>query len=118
MSTMRGADLLTEAVEPIAKALRESLGVSEEMAEAASVEVTLLFAHLWGGQVIYIPKGVSIQASKLHQQIYDDFTGRNHHQVATKHNVSVQYVYRVIKRMRAAIIARDQRDLFAPPSDE
>ncbi|MDT4884111.1 Mor transcription activator family protein [compost metagenome] len=62
--------------------------------------------------MVYIPKGVSIQASKLHQQIYDDWTGHNHHEVATKHGVSVQYVYRVIKRMRAVIIARDQGDLF------
>jgi Mor family transcriptional regulator len=117
MSTMRGTDLLSEAVDPIARALQESLGVSAELAEAASVEVTMLFAHLWGGQVVYIPKGVSIQASKLHQQIFDDWSGRNHHEVATKHGVSVQYVYRVVKRMRALIIARDQHDLFAPPPD-
>lgn len=112
MSTMRGSDLLSEAVEPIAKVLQESLGVTAEVAEAAAVEVTMLFAHLWGGQVVYIPKGVSIQASKLHQQIYDDWTGHNHPEVASKHGVSVQYVYRVIKRMRKAIIARDQGDLF------
>lgn len=118
MSTMRGGDLLTEAVDPIAKALQESLGVSADLAEAASVEITMLFAHLWGGQVVYIPKGVSVQASKLHQLIYDDWTGRNHSEVATKHGVSVQYVYRVVKRMRLAVIARNQHDLFAPPEDE
>lgn len=118
MSTLRGSDLLSEAVEPIAKVIRETLGVSPELAEATSVEITTLFAFLWGGQVVYVPKGVFIQASKLHQKIYDDFTGRNHHQVAKKHGVSVQHVYTVVKRMRLAIIARDQGDLFPPPDDE
>lgn len=118
MSTLRGSDLLSEAVEPIAKVIRETLGVSPELAEATSVEITTMFAFLWGGQVVYVPKGVFIQASKLHQKIYDDFTGRNHHQVATKHGVSVQHVYTVVKRMRLAIIARDQGDLFPPPDDD
>lgn len=116
MSTIRGSDLLSETIEPMAKVIQESLGVSADLAEATSVEITTLFAHLWGGQVVYVPKGVCIQASRLHQKIYDDFTGRNHHEVATKHCVSVQQVYRVVKRMRLAIIARNQRDLFV--SDE
>lgn len=118
MSTIRGSDLLSETIEPIAKVIQQTLGVSGELAEATSVEITTLFAHLWGGQVVYIPKGVCIQASKLHHKIFDDWTGRNHHEVATKHGVSVQHVYAVVKRMRLAIIARDQRDLFAPQDDE
>lgn len=117
MSTIRGTDLLSETIEPMAKVIQESLGVSTELAEATSVEITTLFAHLWGGQVVYVPKGVSIQASRLHQKIFDDWTGRNHHEVATKHGVSVQLVYKVVKRMRLAIIARNQRDLFEPPED-
>ncbi|MBD8092018.1 DNA-binding protein [Pseudomonas fluorescens] len=101
----------------MAKVTQESLGVSAEVAEATSVEITTLFAHLWGGQGVYIPKGVSIQTSKLHQQIYDDCNARNHHEVATKHGVCVQLVYKVVKWMRLAIIAR-KRDLFAAPDDE
>jgi len=116
MSTIRGTDLLSETIEPMAKLIQGSLGVSAEMAEATSVEITTLFAHLWGGQVVYVPKGVCIQASRLHQKIYDDFTGRNHHEVATKYGVSVQQIYRVVKRMRLAMIASNQRDLFV--SDE
>jgi Mor family transcriptional regulator len=112
MSTIRGTDLLSETIEPVAKVIRESLGISAEIAEATSVEITTLFAHLWGGQVVYIPKGVSIKTSKLHQRIYDDWNGRNHHEVATKHGVCVQLVYKVVKQMRLASIARNQLDLF------
>ncbi|MGO2703370.1 Mor transcription activator family protein [Pseudomonas helleri] len=118
MSTIRGSDLLSETVAPIAKVIQQTLGVNAELAESTSIEITMLFAHLWGGQVVYVPKGVCIQASKLHQKIFDDWTGRNHHEVATKHGVSVQHVYAVVKRMRLAIIARDQHDLFAPPEEE
>ncbi|MBK3440762.1 DNA-binding protein [Pseudomonas sp. FSL R10-0765] len=118
MSTIRGTDLLSEAVAPIAEVIQQALGVNAELAESTSVEITMLFAHLWGGQVIYVPKGVLIQASKMHQKIFDDWTGRNHHEVAKKYGVSVQYVYRIVKRMRLAIISRDQPDLFAPPEEE
>lgn len=118
MSTIRGSDLLSETIEPMAKIIQETLGVTNELAEATSVEITTLLAHLWGGQVVYVPKGVCIQASKLHQKIFEDWTGRNHHEVATKHGVSVQHVYKVVKRMRLAVIARDQHDLFPPPDDE
>ena len=114
MSTLRGTDLLSEAVEPISRVIQDTLGVQPELAEATSVEITALFAHLWGGQVVYVPKGVCIQASKLHQKIYDDFNGRNHYQVASKHGVSVQHVYTVVKRLRLSAIARDQGDLFQP----
>lgn len=118
MSTIRGGDLLSETIEPVAKVIQESLDVSAELAEATSVEITTLPAHLWGGQVVYIPKGVSIQTSKLYQQIYDDWKGRNHDEVATKHGVCVQLVYKVVKQMRLAIIAGNQRDLLVPPDDE
>ncbi|MGF6098862.1 Mor transcription activator family protein [Pseudomonas sp. 18175] len=118
MSTIRGDDLLSETIEPMTKVIQQSLGVSSEVAEATCIEIITMFAHLWGGQVVYIPKRISVRTSKLHQQIYDDCNGRNHHEVATKHGVCVQLVYKVMKRMRLATIAKNQRDLFASPDDE
>ena len=102
---MREADCLYTEAEVEAAIARVGVQINAELAESTSVEITMLFAHLWGGQVIYVPKGVLIQASKMHQKIFDDWTGRNHHEVAKKYGVSVQYVYRIVKRMRLAIIA-------------
>ncbi|MBG5823779.1 hypothetical protein GHW10_25230 [Pseudomonas aeruginosa] len=48
----------------------------------------------------------------------DEFTGRNQRELAMKHNVSLQFVYRVLKRMRLAFIARNQGDLFHSHLDE
>ena len=118
MSTLRGTDLLSEAVEPIAKVICETLGVNTELAQATSIEITTQLAHLWGGQVVYIPKGVYIEASRLHQKIYNDFNGHNLHQLASKHGVSIQHVYNVIKRQRKASIPRKRGDLFQPDTDK
>ncbi|WP_329959868.1 hypothetical protein [Pseudomonas fluorescens] len=35
-----------------------------------------------------------------------------------KHNLSLAFVYKVIKRMRLAVVARDQGDLFASYEEE
>ncbi|TEB97099.1 DNA-binding protein, partial [Pseudomonas aeruginosa] len=52
------------------------------------------------------------------QQLFDEFTGRNQRELAMKHNVTLQFVYRVLKRMRLAFIARNQGDLFHSHLDE
>lgn len=111
-------DLLKALADHVAETAKQTLEVDDDLAEALGHEVATLMAQVWGGQQLYMPKGVCLQASKLHQKIYDDWTGRNHREVARKHNVSLQFVYRVVKRIRAATIALNQHDLFAPLADE
>ncbi|MBC2658326.1 DNA-binding protein [Pseudomonas sp. MSSRFD41] len=106
-------ELLQTLAEHVAQSARDTLDVSPELAEAHGSEVAMLMANVWGGQVLYMPKGIHLQASKLHQQLFDECTGRNQRELARKYNVSLAFVYKVVKRMRLAVIARDQGDLFA-----
>ncbi|MCO7612907.1 Mor transcription activator family protein [Pseudomonas protegens] len=106
-------EFLQTLADHVAQSAKETLGVGPELAEAHGNEVAMLMATVWGGQVLYMPKGIHLQASKLHQQLFDEFSGRNQRELARKHNLSLAFVYKVIKRMRLAIIARDQGDLFA-----
>lgn len=110
-------DLLQALAGHVAQSAKETLDISPELAEAHGSEVAMLMATVWGGQVLYMPKGIHLQASKLHQQIFDEWTGRNQREIAMKHNISLAFVYKVVKRMRLAVIARNQRDLFLPPDD-
>lgn len=111
-------ELLQTLAEHVALSARETLNISPELAEAHGNEVAMQMATIWGGQQLYMPKGIHVQASKLHQQIFDEWKGRNHREIAMKHNLSLAFVYKVIKRMRLAVVARDQGDLFASYEEE
>ncbi|MDD0973840.1 Mor transcription activator family protein [Pseudomonas fontis] len=105
-------DLLQALADHVSQSAKETLQISDEQADAHGIEVAMHMASVWGGQQLYIPMGIHLQASKLHQQIFDEWKGRNHREIAMKHGISLAFVYKVIKRMRLAVIARDQGDLF------
>ncbi|OLF53766.1 Mor transcription activator family protein [Pseudomonas chlororaphis] len=111
-------ELLQTLADHVAQSAKETLGVGPELAEAHGNEVAMLMATVWGGQNLYMPKGIHLQASKLHQQLFDECTGRNQRELARKYNLSLAFVYKVVKRMRLAIIARDQGDLFASHNED
>ena len=111
-------ELLQTLADHVTQSAKETLHVSDELAEAHGIEVAMQMATVWGGQQLYMPKGIHIQASKMHQQIFDEWKGRNHREIAMKYNISLAFVYKVVKRMRQAVIARDQGDLFATHLDE
>jgi len=101
-------ELLQTLADHVAQSAKETLNISPELAEAHGNEVAMQMAAIWGGQQLYMPKGIHVQASKLHQQIFEEWTGRNHREIARKHNLSLAFVYKVVKRMRLAVVARDQ----------
>lgn len=70
-----------------------------------------LAAH-WGGQNIYFPMGLSYKLSQRDRQIYDDFTGANHSELARKYGVSLQWIYKIVKTVRQEEMARRQGALF------
>ncbi|MBK7352658.1 MAG: hypothetical protein IPJ05_02705 [Nitrosomonas sp.] len=43
---------------------------------------------------------------------WDDFDGHNHNQLAAKYKISVQWVYTIVKRMRASKFRKMQIGLF------
>lgn len=107
-----------EDVGQVSEAARETLGASEETASALGTDVAMRMIEQWGGQQLYMPKGIRIEASRLHQQIYQEWKGRNHRKLARKFGISLQFVYRVIKVMRKADLNRRQGDMFGPASND
>lgn len=92
--------------------------ISPELAEANGNEVAMQMATIWGRQQLYMPKDIHVQASKLHQQIFDEWSGRNYRVIAMNHNLLLAFVYKVIKSMLLAVVAREQGDLFASYDEE
>ena len=93
--------------------------VPEEGARQIGDEIAVEMAAYWGGQLIYFPKGKFVILSKRDRQIYAEFTGRNHKDLARKFDVSEQHIYRIIKAMIRSDLADRHGDLFPiSPADQ
>lgn len=66
----------------------------------------------WGGKQVYFPKGLAADITKRDLELYQEFDGTNHEQLARKYHLSVQWVYKIIKNVQAFEVARRQIDMF------
>ncbi|NYT80921.1 DNA-binding protein [Alcaligenaceae bacterium] len=108
----KGPELLRDLADQVKDVLMKYGEEREERAELLGVEVAERISKNWGGMNIYMPLGVVMQRHRKAIEIWNDFDGSNVDQVARKHGVSIQWVYKIIKEMRAEELARRQRDLF------
>ena len=108
----RELELLEELAKHTSRLLQEILGVESEASKHVGQEVANYMATTWGGQSVYIPKGVSISISKRHLEIYAEFNGHNHAELAQKYAFSMPWIYRIVQLMRAEELARRQGRLF------
>ena len=109
----KGPELLVDLAEQCSVALRETAGLDKDKAEQVGREIADRMASHWGGQNIYFPMGLSYKMSQRDRQIYDDFTGANHSELARKYGVSLQWIYKIVKTVRQEELARRQGDMFA-----
>lgn len=104
---------LIDDLEANLSAFLSETSLSEAEAESISAAFIDYLMHEWGGQVIYIPTGT--RSIRIHQRdvdIYRDFRGDNHHELSKKYNISMQWIYKIIKRMGKIDIEKRQTKLF------
>ena len=108
----RELELLESLAEQTGRILQEILGVDEETSKHVGQEVANHMSTTWGGQNVYSPKGVSISISKRHYEIYADFNGHNHAELAKQYGFSMTWIYKVVRLVRTEELARRQGRLF------
>jgi Mor family transcriptional regulator len=108
----KGPELLVDLAAQCAVTLHEIAGLDKDKAEQVGREIAERMATHWGGQNVYFPMGLSYKLSQRDRQIYDDFTGDNHSDLARKYGVSLQWIYKVVKTIRQEEIKRRQGDMF------
>ncbi|MDP2091783.1 MAG: Mor transcription activator family protein [Pseudohongiella sp.] len=81
---------------------------ADEIASRISAEIRAS----WGGQQIYIKKTDLEQLSARNIDIYNEFNGSNHHQLAKKHGLAVPVIYRIIKTVQLQEREKRQHKLF------
>lgn len=82
---------------PLLKEAAQREGFTEE-------DFLLLFITLcdyMGGTMVYFPKGRKLQQVIVRQSVISDFNGNNHAEVARRHGLSVQQVYRYLAKTEA-----------------
>lgn len=104
-------ELLDDTVQRIAMKLAEN-GVSKEAAEDIALDVVNDLADHWGGMNFTFPKNFHFKVSQRDLAIFQEVNRDNIHEVARKNGISVNAVYRAIKRIRPLAIAKSQPDLF------
>ena len=108
----KNAELLEDLALAVGEVTRTMCGVSPEKAVEVGQAVADLMTDLWGGRLIYFPKGVSRALAKRNREIYAKFNGSNHDVLATEYKMSVPWIYRLVEFMRAEELARRQHGLF------
>lgn len=107
----RGQSLLLDLRDRTFVLLKEG-NVDEGKAQQISNELVIVMAQNWGGQLLYITKADGFLADERDIQIYKEFNGHNHAELALKYDLSVTWVYRIVKRMTEMERKRNQPDLF------
>lgn len=87
-------------------------GASDDEADELALAVVDTLSQNWAGQTIYFAKGVLMRLRQRDLNIYRDFTGKNHAELATKYNVSTVWVYAVIRKVKAQIHSESQPSLL------
>lgn len=117
----KGPELLLDLIDQLTVALEEMVSLERSKAQHVAKEVAERMTAHWGGQNLYFPMGMVVKLSRRDRQIYDDFNGDNHHELARKYGVSLQWIYKIVKAMRKEHIASLQSDMFDetdPDSDD
>lgn len=95
-----GTELLQDLAAKLERTAQEQLGVGSDKARRFATEAVGLIADDWGGQLIYVPMNAVGRRTQRNLQIWREFKGDNHAELATRHNLCVQRVYEIIKAMQ------------------
>ena len=116
MSFTSAPEFLDDFMAKSTDILENDIGLSPEQALSAAEKLVKFIKKDWSGQQIYFPKCAEDELSARDLQLWEQFNGNNYSQVAREFNVSVQWVYKVVKFMRAKNIANKQIDAFPDES--
>lgn len=96
----KGPELLVELAQHTSETVREIIDIEPAVADQIGQAVANRMMQAWGGQNVYFPMGMVWKVSQRDREIFLEFDGRNHHELARKFGVSLQWVYSVVKRVR------------------
>lgn len=107
----KAPDLLADLAKHTVVAAKE-FGINEELAENLGMIVAMKISQSWGGLNVYMPKALELFACEREKQIYNEFNGVNHAYLAKKYNLSLQWIYKIVKKVQKEEINKRQYAMF------
>ncbi len=101
------SSLLKELRVEIRQRLSAARFAPDHADRAASIVVDTL-REIYGGDAIYIPRGDETRD----WQVWDEFNGHNHLELAKKFGITERHVYNIIAAIRPLAVAKEQGNLF------
>ncbi len=102
----RGPEVLSDMVENATAILQEG-GLSDEDAAGLALAVVEKMASLWGGSLIYFPKGnwngrspLWFQLAERDWNIFREFDGTNRDEVCKKYGIKRSRFYKIVAACR------------------
>lgn len=109
-----------ELLADLALQLRDFLterGLDAAEAEDAAREAAEHVRQHWGGQVVYIPLGLSAAVMRRWEEIWTKFRGDNVPQLAREYKCSEVHINRILRKLREVKRRDVQREMF-PASEK
>ena len=93
---LRRDELYEDLIDHTSRLLMSN-GIPEDKAKELGNSLADFLVDHWGGQYITFSKDHLYRSRKRHLEIVGEFDGSNHHELARKHRVSVNTVYKILK---------------------
>ena len=113
----RGVQTLLDLAQVVTDALVE-FGLEPERARQGGVLAAEKLRDVYGGDAVYIPRGLALMLSRRDLEIYAEFTGSNHFALAKKHSLTERQVYNIIERVRREDFTKRQLGFPFKPANE
>lgn len=105
----RGTQLLFSIAELVADALTD---VDPEQARQVGLAAADAVRRHFGGEQVYIPKGLALAISERDREIWRKFNGRNHLELAKEYGLTARQIYSIIARVKEEEFQKRQGKLF------
>lgn len=112
MADSRIPELIADLEAQATACLLSIAPVDKSTAEQISKQLAQHLTNNWRGQIIYFPKNLGGALDERDKQIYAEFNGKNHQQLAKKYDLAVQQIYKIVKTVGQYEMAQRQRGLF------
>jgi len=99
----------------IARLITESLlaaGLAAEKARQLGLQAADHVRKNFGGEQVYVPKGLALVVSERDREIWRKFNGGNQHQLAKEYHLTERQIYNIVARVREEEFRRRQMGLF------
>ncbi|WP_372373220.1 Mor transcription activator family protein [Vreelandella venusta] len=89
-----------------------AIGVESRIAQRLAFSTLRILAYYHGGQVFYLAKGDQLDRALRDHQIWCEFNGSNHAELARRYDKNVIQIYKILAEQRSLHRNRIQPGLF------